>query len=687
MIAVMPLAASGSLLLACLAFAAAGNHLSDRYFNGNQNIATSLLTLDHDDAKSSSCAAGLVQMHAASLSTKKKSSSSPPHPAVNSQQNGLPENLSVSHLQALSAINSWEYSFGNPPAGAAAPAAPYQHVSEKQRDAMTSWWTSWWASGIPMLSWSLKTMKPEDMENMYATYMSREQARRNVITLLWGFSHPPSTEWDRQKIYFWWTLAICLPGTLLLQALWSKCFKLDRGAEAPPEASPSVLVPNPAVEGAVAPSKERVFWPHLSGIRFLLAVWVFCAHCGGMPVFSVVACNGTIEDCAGQAWFSSASLVALVTRGYVAVNAFMILAGFMTEVGFWKVDDFLRPVDAFRFLKSRLITILPGYWVALTWLIYLQERELVATAFNSMEPNRVWSYLKCFFLVETWPFFEFRQLPLDEPASMTMPVYGPLPNTLENVIFWRTIHLWFVSSLFFSMILAPAVHNFLHLLRRSQNRHVWLASAMFLSGFLMNLPSMLAYHAYGVDIKFPLLNKIECSAITTCGQFIFGMCTGALLQDRASAWETSASKGSTFLSEVFLTLGGDTCFIALILGTMWIPTYSYSVMGGEVFWLTGMGTLMALVFYCTCHPGCGKGLVHNLCGNFVLAKLGEYSFYIFLLHVQVCEVLSGMVYGFPVPMIPRTNTRFLVFTFIILLGLSILAAEATKKLLAGPRKK
>lgn len=127
----------------------------------------------------------------------------------------------------------------------------------------------------------------------------------------------------------------------------------------------SSAVPAPPVPAQVDPGPERIYYPQLDGLRFVAFLLVYLFH-GGVPEFSGWV-NGLVRGAAGLVGASGWERVdwghAIRANGWVGVQLFFILSGYLITMLLLREEDRFGRVDLRAFWVRRILRIWPLYYL------------------------------------------------------------------------------------------------------------------------------------------------------------------------------------------------------------------------------------------------------------------------------------------------------------------------------------
>lgn len=454
---------------------------------------------------------------------------------------------------------------------------------------------------------------------------------------------PPLTHSQKASMRSWITLLVVLP----LAAMF--CFWLMDSQKPIPTDYEERLVEQRNNE-----NNAQNDWKHLSGLRFVGILWVFWSHSMGSCLLTGYQCNGNPDDCrhafVGVPKFWSDVTVKLLAKGFVAVNFFLVLSGFVLLASKDSNNGFTSIGDCLRFYKRRIGKIAPPYWLAVAIMFILWHPSLnIVTPIMYKHGADVDTYNRdaifTFSGTQSWTAWKFTPSPqeglmelLDVPAKDDIDAFR---------IGWSAGPLWFVSCLLFAWLMFPFMYKVLEI-TASDYTTSRPTMAIIISYILSVTPQLVSMAIWGEDLAtLPTFQTVQWNILCTLPQFVFGMCVGNLLRINSSDGASAIDCPGWLLS-----LCGDLCLLAIPIIAIFVPMYTGSAAGYEVFWTSGLGFLSGGVLYFTCHPRCGPGLVKSVIGSPFFCRLGEYSFYIFALHIPINQLVDGCLFGFPAPFYP-----------------------------------
>eukprot|EP00746_Dinoflagellata_sp_MGD_P128861 gnl/MRDRNA2_/MRDRNA2_63142_c0_seq1.p1 gnl/MRDRNA2_/MRDRNA2_63142_c0~~gnl/MRDRNA2_/MRDRNA2_63142_c0_seq1.p1 ORF type:complete len:886 (-),score=142.96 gnl/MRDRNA2_/MRDRNA2_63142_c0_seq1:82-2739(-) len=495
-------------------------------------------------------------------------------------------------------------------------------------------------AGIKRAAADLKPQPSQRMVDLHA----KGTHRRIKLLLDTGTYKPKVTHSQKASMRSWITLLIVLP-LMAMFVFWL----MDLQKEAPI----STDYEEQLLAQANNEDNARKDWMHISGLRFVMILWVFWSHTLGSPVVSNNQCNGNPDDCrylfpSLSDWTYSTALH-ISGRGVIAVNFFMTLSGFILLATKDNNNGFTSIGDCLRFYKRRIGKIAVPYWIAVGVFFVLWHPSLnLVTPLQLKQPG-LYEYYHNMILsalgVQAWGAWKFAPDPKQGVAELLdMPSDADV-DALKTA--WSAGPLWFVSVLMFAWIMFPFLYKVLEAFCSDYKSSAPMV-AVIVSYILSITPQLISLGIWGADLDYaPTFSTIQWNILCTLPQFMFGMCVGNLLRLNSSARESHLDCPGWLLS-----LAGDLCFFAIPVACLAVPLYTGGLSGYEVFWCSGCGPLVAGVLYFTCHPRCGAGFIKSFLGSPFMCRLGEYSFYIYALHLPINELVDGALFGFPAPLYP-----------------------------------
>ncbi len=122
----------------------------------------------------------------------------------------------------------------------------------------------------------------------------------------------------------------------------------------------------PPVPAQVDPGPERIYFPQLDGLRFIAFFLVYLFH-GGIPEFSGWV-NGLVRGLGGGGSGSKADWgYTIRANGWVGVQLFFILSGFLIATLLLREEDRFGRIDLRAFWVRRILRIWPLYY----WIVFL----------------------------------------------------------------------------------------------------------------------------------------------------------------------------------------------------------------------------------------------------------------------------------------------------------------------------
>jgi peptidoglycan/LPS O-acetylase OafA/YrhL len=360
----------------------------------------------------------------------------------------------------------------------------------------------------------------------------------------------------------------------------------------------------------VAPPCKEVI-PALTGIRFALVALVMLYHVGVKQMQEA------------PRW-----IAAIVSHGYIAVNAFFILSGFVLAHNYLNAEERLRG-GRWKFWIARFARIYPVY--LLTVILSFSNRF----QFGMDQPTG-WedalASLMVLALLQAW-----------------IPAYALLINPAA----------WSLSAEAFFYFSFPVVSKLVQVNTRSGiMRTIVICWILCLTPPLLFL--LIASHA-GPGLA-GLLGKgwvsafLQYNPLFHVPAFIMGIAAHRLfLLERPGplldSWRPLAICAAV------------TCLICLILGAGW-PIPRILINNG----LLGPAFAFLLVGLAT-----GRGFIADVFGHPVLVLLGEASYSLYLLHLPLWGLVLGLnqsTFRFP-----DSSWGFLIVDVAIAIGVSILALK------------
>lgn len=150
---------------------------------------------------------------------------------------------------------------------------------------------------------------------------------------------------------------------ILLVCLCGLC-AFARGSGSPSLALPETVAP--PVPAQVDPGRERIYYPQLDGLRFVAFFLVYLFH-GGIPEFSGWV-NGLVRGLAGwlpggEPWAKADWGGAIRGNGWVGVQLFFILSGYLITMLLLREEDRFGRIDLPAFWVRRILRIWPLYYL------------------------------------------------------------------------------------------------------------------------------------------------------------------------------------------------------------------------------------------------------------------------------------------------------------------------------------
>jgi peptidoglycan/LPS O-acetylase OafA/YrhL len=185
-----------------------------------------------------------------------------------------------------------------------------------------------------------------------------------------------------------------------------------------------------------APRGSSSYLPNLTGVRGLAAAWVLGLHAWDFAGRPALIVPGLHLD-----------LTPLLKCGYVGVDLFFVLSGFLLSMPFHRAALEHRPSPSLRnFWIHRCRRVLPAYWVQLLVLIavavYLHQIAQIA-------PRYVLPHALLIFNIVPWP------VPLLNPVYWSMPVEWDFYVVLP-LLAWFVARCRWPLALLFVLICAIA---------------------------------------------------------------------------------------------------------------------------------------------------------------------------------------------------------------------------------------
>lgn len=388
------------------------------------------------------------------------------------------------------------------------------------------------------------------------------------------------------------------------------------------------------------PPKQEGQLDHLTGARFLGALWVVCAHY--LPKGPLVLLKSTPVQVGGG------FLNAAVLRENAAVDFFVVLSGFITH---WAYSnrDLLGYPGAMRYYIRRLGRTLLTTWASMAlWCVVV----LLGALLHGSEPPEGWHVVRCFCFVEQWrplpenwcpsgpSWFVFALL----PAWLLYPVLRTVVLALEE----RTgcIGLVVAALALYAVSFGPTLWRFL-----AQGRNVTFAqraAAMYypqaqfpdfvigiLAAALARRHQCCAAQDSGAA-NYRQGEEVQDTACLGAGEFV----KGCIIEEERETEEEDEQEDDDDEAKPnrarVCALLADASMAFIVGGLCMVPTacplYGYckkNHFGWEPLVDHGFALAIACFLYGSVASG-GQGIAAGVLGHPALVELGKLSFEVYI---------------------------------------------------------
>ena len=281
----------------------------------------------------------------------------------------------------------------------------------------------------------------------------------------------------------------------------------------------------------------------------------------------------------------------LFDRGYLAVDMFLALSGFLLTYHYRHHFQGFERREFLRFLAMRLARIYPLYFLVLTLRVCFETAQLIGSSCYQIDfgpqpftqANTVGKLVANYLMVQAW---------------------GPYDEATWVPAFWSVSAEWFAYLLFPLFIVAG-----FWLLKRG-----WLKAAASLLVIVCVGALVTGSVVFGM-LEFPM----QYSLLRCVPMFLIGMLL-ATQHDRMRAWATRTSQNQTFVN-------------ASLVVSM------FTIVGGLFGGLDDLVIAALLVHIITVGPLASGGLERWLNGS-LLVGLGSLSYAIYLTHMPMQRVID-----------------------------------------------
>lgn len=353
-------------------------------------------------------------------------------------------------------------------------------------------------------------------------------------------------------------------------------------------------LPQPAGVGGLT---ERFFRPGLTGIRALAASWVMLFHLSAIygPAWLGFGIGDFLVD-----------ITPLVTIGWVGVNLFFVLSGFLLTTHLLEEHEADRRAGMLgRYAKARFLRVFPAYWAQMAILL------AVAWIVKGTAPDWV------------------RTLPLHVVMAHNVTFES---NFAINAVYWTLpIELSFYLCLpaLIGIVVAKGMEP-----ARLVRRMLVLAGVVIAATFAYRAAALAAYKPDSVLAMVWAMNQIP----GTLDQFALGMLASILYRYTRlePAWR---ERISTEALSTLLFLLGMSGTIAMMY---WVHhTLDYWSGSRLVYvWYTITCLFLAAVVFSI---ATSSRLTRALFENRVMVFLGTVSYSIYLWHYPVSELVHDQM--------------------------------------------
>jgi peptidoglycan/LPS O-acetylase OafA/YrhL len=373
---------------------------------------------------------------------------------------------------------------------------------------------------------------------------------------------------------------------------------------------------------------ERFFRPGLTGIRALAATWVMLFHLSALygPAWMGIGYGDFLID-----------ISPLITIGWIGVNLFFVLSGFLLTTHLLEQYDPAREKQVLaRYAKARFLRVFPAYWTQIA--IFL----IVAWTVNRAAPDWV------------------RFLPLHLPMMHNLTLAS---NFAINAVYWTLpIELGFYLCL-------PALIKII--VARGMEPRTLLRRTLVLLLVVMALG--LAYRTAAFRAHRPDSVLAVVWAITqipgSLDQFVMGMLAAVLLRcaKAEDAWGNGVSGAQ---ASTLLFLLGMAGTIAMMHWVHHTPDY-WNGSRLPYFWYTMTAAFLAMVVLSI---ALSSGLTRVLFENAPVVWLGTISYSIYLWHYPVSKFVALELGGATMP-----RVQFGLFAFAATVAVSAISYYAVER--------
>jgi peptidoglycan/LPS O-acetylase OafA/YrhL len=339
---------------------------------------------------------------------------------------------------------------------------------------------------------------------------------------------------------------------------------------------------------------ERFFRPGLTGIRALAATWVMLFHLSAIygPAWMGIGLGDFLID-----------VSPLITIGWIGVNLFFVLSGFLLTTHLLEQYDPARDKQVLaRYAKARFLRVFPAYWTQIAILL------AVAWIVNGAAPNWV------------------RFLPLHLPMMHNLTLDS---NFAINAVYWTLpIELGFYLCLpaLIKIVAAKGMEPRI-LLRRT----LALLLIVMALGLAYRIAAFRAYQPDSVLAIVWAITQIPGSL----DQFVLGMVAAAVFRfvhaDRR--WRTPQSLDHL---STLLFLVGMSGTIAMMHWVHHTPDY-WSGSHLPYFWYPMTSAFLAMVILSI---ALSCAVTRVIFENAPVVWLGTISYSIYLWHYPVSKLVA-----------------------------------------------
>lgn len=349
--------------------------------------------------------------------------------------------------------------------------------------------------------------------------------------------------------------------------------------------------------GSTAPG-ERFYQRGLTGIRALAAFWVMMFHLNGMVGPRVIALD---------LGFTQVELHPLITVGWVGVNVFFVLSGFLLTTHLLEALSRQPAREVYpRYFVARIRRVFPAYWAQLALLL------AVSLAVQRSLPE--------------W--------------AVHVPLHVPMLHHLSATASWAINPVFWTLPIEFTFYLClPVLANALVRREHASPRERWRFLAM---AYLFALATALAYRYLVFHLYAPIPGSNLAWASNqlpgTLDQFVLGSLAAAVLRWHP-AIHAANERSRGRLSDVLALLGlaGIVAMIYAVDAVFDIFWQGHWLLYG---WYSITAIFIALLVVAT---GLSGRLTRWAFENPVSVFLGIVSYSIYLWHHPIGLALASLM--------------------------------------------